>query len=133
MWYLQITVTLQLSHTMCMYIYKSAYRMLSYSYITSRSRISLLLHETEGEARGRVLITMISYDCLWYNCFMSYCFDYKQIIRFLSILLLLLKINALKVFIDLLDGLEIQKKTTNFDDLLDGIDIKVLYRIDLHF
>ena len=64
---------------------------------------------------------------------MSYCFDYKQIIRFLSILLLLLKINALKVFIDLLDGLEIQKKTTNFDDLLDGIDIKVLYRIDLHF
>ena len=35
-----------------------------YSYITSRSRISLLLHETKGEARGRVLITMISYDCL---------------------------------------------------------------------
>ena len=64
---------------------------------------------------------------------MSYCFDYKQIIRFLSILLLLLKINTLKVFIDLLDGLEIQKKSTNFDDLLDGIDIKVLYRIDHHF
>ena len=54
---------------------------------------------------------------------MSYCFDYKQI-RFWSILLLLLKINTLKVFIDLLDGLEIQKKTTNFDDLLDDIDIK---------
>ena len=36
----------------------------SYSYITSTSRISLLLHETEGEARGRVLITMISYECL---------------------------------------------------------------------
>ena len=35
-----------------------------YSYITSTSRISLLLHETEGEARGRVLITMISYKCL---------------------------------------------------------------------
>ena len=64
---------------------------------------------------------------------MSYCFDYKQIIRFLSILLLLLKINTLNVFIDLLDGLEIQKKTINFDDLLDGIDIKSLYRIDQHF
>ena len=37
---------------------------LSYSYITSTSRISLLLHETKGEARGRVLITMISYECL---------------------------------------------------------------------
>ena len=35
-----------------------------YSYITSMSRISLLLHETEGEAQGRVLITMISYKCL---------------------------------------------------------------------
>ena len=35
-----------------------------YSYITSTSRISLLLHKTEGEARGRVLITMISYECL---------------------------------------------------------------------
>ena len=37
---------------------------ISYSYITSRSRISLLLHEAEGEAQGRVLITMISYNCL---------------------------------------------------------------------
>ena len=54
---------------------------ISYSYITSRSRLSLLLHETEGEARGQVLMTMISYECLWYNCFMSYCFNYKQIIR----------------------------------------------------
>ena len=35
-----------------------------YSYITSMSRISLLLHENEGEARGQVLITMISYECL---------------------------------------------------------------------
>ena len=25
------------------------------------------------------------------------------------------------------------KETTNFDDLLDGIDIKVLYRVDQHF
>ena len=25
------------------------------------------------------------------------------------------------------------KETTNFDDVLDGIDIKVLYRIDQHF
>ena len=38
--------------------------LIRYSYITSTSRISLLLHETEGEARGRVLITMISYECL---------------------------------------------------------------------
>ena len=30
--------------------------------------------------------------------------------RLLSILLLLLKINTLKLFIDLLDGLEMQKK-----------------------
>ena len=37
---------------------------ISYSYITSRSRISLLLHKTEGEAQGRVLITMISYEYL---------------------------------------------------------------------
>ena len=33
---------------------------LSYSYITSTSRISLLLHETKDKAQGRVLITMIS-------------------------------------------------------------------------
>ena len=32
--------------------------------ITSTSRISLLLHETESEARARMLITMISYECL---------------------------------------------------------------------
>ena len=38
--------------------------VICYSYITSRSRISLLLHETEGEAQGRVLITIISYECL---------------------------------------------------------------------
>ena len=39
-------------------------------------------------------------------------FDYKQIIRdfCLAILLLLLKINTLKLITDLLDGLEIQKK-----------------------
>ena len=36
------------------------------------SRISLLLHETEGEAWGRVLITMISYECLWYNWLISH-------------------------------------------------------------
>jgi len=38
-----------------------------YSYITSMSRISLLLHDTEGEAAeawGWMLIT-ISYECLW--------------------------------------------------------------------
>ena len=35
-----------------------------YCYITSRSRISLLLQETEGKAQGQVLITMISYECL---------------------------------------------------------------------
>ena len=40
-------------------------------------------------------------------------------------LLLLFKISTLKLFIDLLDGLEIQKKLhTNFDDVLDGIYIK---------
>ena len=58
-----------------------------------------------------VLITMISYECLWYNCFMSHCLwsqtDHK---RFLSILLHLITINTLKLFIDLLDGLEIQNK-----------------------
>ena len=26
----------------------------------------MLLHETEGKAQGRVLITMISYECLFY-------------------------------------------------------------------
>ena len=38
--------------------------VLSYSYNTSISRISLLLHKTEGEAQDRVLITMIFYECL---------------------------------------------------------------------
>ena len=42
----------------------SATRLICYSYITSTSRISLLLHKTEGEAGGQVLITMISYKCL---------------------------------------------------------------------
>ena len=38
-----------------------------------------LLHETQHEARGRVLIAMISYKCLWYN-WLKYptAFDYKQ-------------------------------------------------------
>ena len=36
------------------------------------SRISLLLHETKGEAKGRALITMISYECLSYNWLISY-------------------------------------------------------------
>ena len=40
-----------------------------YSYII---RISLLLHNTKGEARGLVLITMISHECLWYNWFISH-------------------------------------------------------------
>ena len=43
---------------------ETAAAVVSYSYITSMSRISLLLHETEGKAGGRVLITMISYECL---------------------------------------------------------------------
>ena len=38
--------------------------VISYSYITSMSRISLLLHEIEGEARSQVLTTMISYEYL---------------------------------------------------------------------
>ena len=74
--------------------------------VTSRSRISFLLQETEGEAWGS---SVINNDILCvlviYNCLMS--FDYKQIIRDFC---LLLKINTLKLFIDLLDGLEIQKK-----------------------
>ena len=78
---------------------------ISYSYITSTSRTSLLLRETKGEAQGQVLITMIPYRCLWYNCFMSHCLwsqtDHK---RFLSILLHLITINIQKLFIDLLDG-----------------------------
>ena len=42
-------------------------------------------------------------------------------------------INTLKLFIDLLDGLETQK-TTNFDDLLDDINIKnSICRFDQHF
>ena len=36
-----------------------AHSYIYYSCITSTSRISLLLHKTEGEAQGRVLITMI--------------------------------------------------------------------------
>ena len=74
--------------------------------VTSRSRISLLLQETEGEAWGSsvnnndILCVLVIYNCLM-------CFDYKQIIRDFC---LLLKINTLKLFIDLLDGLEIQKK-----------------------
>jgi len=39
------------------------------SYITSMSRISLILHETKGKAWGRVLITMISYESItqWFK------------------------------------------------------------------
>ena len=50
----------------------------------------------EGEARGRVLITMISYGCLWYNWLISY--------------ILWLQTEG--------------KETSIIDDLLDGIDIK---------
>ena len=38
--------------------------VLRVTYMTRTSRISLLLHETEGEVQGQVLITMISYECL---------------------------------------------------------------------
>ena len=44
--------------------YRNCIYVISYSYITTMSRILLLLNETEGEAQGRVLITMISYKCL---------------------------------------------------------------------
>ena len=54
---------------------------------------------------------------------MSYCFDYKDHKRFLSILQLLLKINS-KVVDRSVRWLGNTKETTNFDDLLDGIDIK---------
>jgi len=46
-------------------------RYVSYCCITSMSRISLLLHETKGEAKGQMLITIISYKCLWYNWLIS--------------------------------------------------------------
>ena len=59
-------------------------------------RISLLLHQTEGKARGQVLITMISYECLWYNWLISYSLWLQTA----------------------------GKETSNIDDLLDGIDIK---------
>ena len=81
--------------------------VLSYSYITSTSKISLLLYKTKGKAQGLMLITMIPYECLRYNCFMSHvhCLGSKtEQKRFLSILLHLIAINTLKLFIDLLDG-----------------------------
>ena len=68
---------------------------LSYSYITSRSRISLLLHATSA-----CDITVLCPTALITN----------RSEEIWSILLLLLKINTLKLLIDLLDGLEIQKK-----------------------
>ena len=83
--------------------------------------ISLLLHKTEGKAWGKVLITMISYKSLWLTALCPTAFDHKQIIRVLSFLLHLFTINTLKLFKDLLDGLEIQ---ISFDDLLDDIDIR---------
>jgi len=43
--------------------------IINYSYVTSRSRISLLLHNTGC----RVLITMISYECLWYIWLIYHC------------------------------------------------------------
>ena len=57
---------------------------------------------------------------------MSYCFDY---IRDFVYPTAFPQMNTLKLFIDLLDGLEIQKKLPT----LNGIDIKILHRIDQHF
>ena len=62
---------------------------ISYSYITSTSRISLLLHETEGEARGRVLITLYPTSACDITGLYPTTFDHKQI------LLCLITINTL--------------------------------------
>ena len=62
--------------THCVMVEQSRLSAVCYSYITSMSRISLLLHETQG----RVLITMISYKCLWYNWLIS--LNHKKIIKY---------------------------------------------------
>ena len=61
------------------------------------SRISLLLHKTKGKAQGWGLITIISYECLWYNWLISYSLWLQTV----------------------------GKETSNIDDVLDGIDIKI--------
>ena len=47
---------------------------------TSQARVGYHCYYRRPRA-GQVLITMISYKCLWYNCFMPHCFDHKQILR----------------------------------------------------
>ena len=72
----QLYVTGILNFYLCNAMYPSIVHMwcyfICYSYITSMSSISLLLHETGGEGLAWVLIAMISYKCLWCNCFMSH-------------------------------------------------------------
>ena len=61
---------------------------------------------------------------------MSYCFDYKQIIRDFVYPTAFAQNQYSKVVYRSVRWLGNTKETTNFDDLLDGIDIKVLNRID---
>ena len=64
---------------------------------------------------------------------MSYCFDYKQIIRdFVYPTAFAQNLHSKVVYRSVI-WLGNTKETINFDDLLDGIDIKSLYRIDQHF
>ena len=64
---------------------------------------------------------------------MFYCFDYKQIRRDFVYPTAFAQNQYSKVVDRSVRWLGNTKETTNFDDLLDGIDIKVLYRIDRHF
>ena len=68
-------------------------------------RTLLLLHKTEGEARGQVLITMISYKCWWYNWLISYSLWLQTA----------------------------EKETSNTDDLLDDIDVKDQFDITVNY
>ena len=64
---------------------------------------------------------------------MSYCFDYKQIRRDFVYPTTFAQNYHSKVVDRSVRWLRNTKETANFDDLLDGIDNKVLYRIDQHF
>ena len=66
---------------------------------------------------------------------MCYCFDYKQIRRdFVYPTAFAQNDHEYSKAVDRsVIWLGNTKETANFDDLLDGIDIKVLYRIDQHF
>ena len=72
-----------------------------HTFVHQLCKYHCLLHETEGKAQCRVMISTSACDII--TCLISHPFDHKEIIRFSLMLLPSITINTLKLFI-LLNG-----------------------------